>query len=233
MVYGGSASKRRTSPGGVPRSLAGWAGIFFEILGLLNKGSAKAPAAPDAGQAAQVQPISSNTLNVTRVGGIGTLISAAGGAALLIFNVNKTTDRAPVVVAAYLSIGAIVTGALLTVAIIIAADVRARAAVATAAAPQPPRAGMKLVTAQGMTSLAQVYDLVLVSAANGNVELALPSAGSVSWQQMTIKRGDADAGRTVTLRPQAQQTIAGQAQRRLDPAGSVQVYSDGRNWLAV
>jgi hypothetical protein len=247
MTYRGSDSKRKTWPGGLPKSLAGWAGTLFETLGLLNKGSARAQAVPDASDAAKTGQISSNTLNVTRVGGITTLIGAAGSAALLILNVNKTADRAPIVVAAYLSIGAIVATALLTVAIIIAADVRARTAVAAAATPatqpspqpqpghqgQPAPGGVTRVIAPGLTSLTRVFDYVLVSATAGSMELVLPSAGSVPWQQMTIKREDPDASHTVALRPQAQQTITGQPQRQLPPSGSVQLYSDGLNWLAV
>lgn len=248
MTYVGSGSKRQVGRRWrVPKSLAGWVGTLFEILGLLNKGSAKAQAVPDASDVAKVQPISSNTLNVTRVGGITTLIGAAGSAAMLIFNVNKATDRAPIVVAAYLSVGAIVTAALLTVAIIIAADVRARTAVAVTAAPVPPShpahpaqpaapsapGEVTRVIAPGLTPLTRVFDYVLVSAAAGSMELVLPSAGSVPGQQMTIKREDPDANHTVALRPQAQQTITGQPQRQLPPAGSVQIYSDGLNWLAV
>jgi hypothetical protein len=233
MAYGGPDSKRSISPGGVPKSLAGWVGIISETLGLLNKGSAKAQAAPNASDVAKLQPISSNTLNVTRVGGIGTLISAAGGAALLLFNVNKTTDRAPIVVAAYLSVGAIVAAALFTVAIIIAADVRARTAVATAVSPHAERTDVKRVTAAGTTSLDQTYDYVLISAVAASIELTLPSAGSFSWQQMTIKREDSDDSHSVTLRPQGEQTIAGQAQRQLAPASLLQIYSDGQAWLAV
>ena len=245
MTYTGSGSKRRVGQRwGVPKSLAGWVGTLFEILGLLNKGSAKAQAVPDANNVAKVQPISSNTLNVTRVGGITTLIGAAGSAAMLIFNVNKASDRAPIVVAAYLSIGAIVTAALLTVAIIIAADVRARTAVAVTAAPVPPShpaeslaspapGEVTRVITPGLTSLTRVFDYVLVSAAAGSMELVLPSAGLVPGRQMTIKREDPDANHTVALRPQAQQTITGQPQRQLPPAGSVQIYSDGLNWLAI
>jgi hypothetical protein len=62
---------------------------------------------------------------------------------------------------------------------------------------------------------------------------SLPSADSVSWQQMTTKREDSDATHRVTLRPQGQQTITGQAQRQLAPEDSLQIYSDGQAWLLV
>jgi hypothetical protein len=234
MAYGGSGTKRPTSQGGlVPQSLAGLIGSIFEVLGILNKGSAKAQAAPDSSDVAKLQPISSNTLNVTRVGGITTLISAAGGAALLVFKVNKKTDPAPVVVAAYISVGVIVAAALITVALIIAADVRARTAVATAVAPPAKPTGVKHIAAAGTTSLDQAYDYVLVDAGTASVDLALPSATSVSWQRMTIKREDANATHNVIIRPQGQQTIAGQAERQLGPGNFIQIYSDGKAWLDI
>jgi hypothetical protein len=233
MSYGGPDTKRLLSVGGVPKSFAGWVGLVFESLGVLNKGSVKAQAAPDTSDIANLQPISSNALNVTRVGGIGTLISAAGGAALILFNVNKKTDRAPIVVAAYVSVGVIVAAALVTVAVIIAADIRARTAIATATAPQATPAGVKRVTDGGTTSLEQVYNIVLVDASTASVELALPSAESFSWQQMTIKREDDDGNRSVTLRPQGQQTIAGEDHQELGPRNSLHIYSDGQAWLTV
>lgn len=233
MGYGGPDTKRLLSLGGIPKSFAGWVGLIFESLGVLNKGSMKAQAAPDAGDVANLQPISSNTLNVTRVGGIGALISAAGGAALVLFNVNKKTDRASIVVAAYVSVGLIVAAALVTVAVIIAADIRARTAIATATAPPARPVGVKRVSDGGTTALDQVYEVVLVDASTASVELALPSAESFSWQQMTIKREDSDGNRSVTLRPQGQQTIAGEDHQDLGPRDSLHIYSDGRAWLTV
>jgi hypothetical protein len=82
---------------------------------------------------------------VTRVGGLTALIASAGAAALAIFNVHKGVDQASVVVAAYVSVGAIVAASLLTAAIIISADIRARSATnptsfpaATHRHPPPP-----------------------------------------------------------------------------------------------
>lgn len=77
--------------------------------------------------------MSNNSLKVTRVGGVGALISGAGGAALLLFKVNKSKDPHPIVVAAYISVGVIVAAALVAVAMIIVADIRARAGLASAA----------------------------------------------------------------------------------------------------
>jgi hypothetical protein len=132
MVFGGNDTVRELS------SLAGRVAKLFETLGLLNKGSAAASAAPGPGESDTVQPVTSNSLNVTRVGGVTTLIAGAGGAALLLFNVDKAKDAHAIVVAAYASVGVIVAAALLTVAIIIAADIRARAAIAVATPPASP-----------------------------------------------------------------------------------------------
>jgi hypothetical protein len=117
------------------KSLAGRVATFFEKLGLLNPGSTATRSVPTQAAVQQVQPVSSNALNVTRVGGVTSLIAGAGGAALLLFKVDKAKDPHAIVVAAYASVGLIVAAALLTVAIIIAADIRARAAIAVATPP--------------------------------------------------------------------------------------------------
>lgn len=241
MTYGGVSTERGQASGGIPGSFAGIVAVIAESLGLLNKGSARAPAAPSATEAAQVQPISSNTLNVTRVGGVTSLIAAAGGAALLIFNVNKTTDRASIVVAAYVSVGVIVASALFTVAIIITADIRARTATAVATAPsaaatpaqQSQHASVKYVT-DAASSLEGTYEYVLVDATAGAINLTLPSAISAVWQQMTIKRVDANAAHDVIIKAQATDTIDGHAEYALlaqDPIS--QVYSNGHVWLTM
>lgn len=99
----------------------------FEAIGVLNKGSADLAAGdPKAKEEAGDLPVVSNSLNVTRVGGTGAVIAAAGAAALTLFNVDKATDKVPVVVAAYASTGAIVAAALVTTAIIISSDIKAR-----------------------------------------------------------------------------------------------------------
>jgi len=116
-----------------PNSIATLTAKVFETLGVLNKGSAGAPATPSPEQAAQSTGISTNALNVTRVGGVTALIAAVGAAALTIFNVDKVTDKPSIVVAAYIGVGVIVASALLTVAIIISADIRSRVALTTAA----------------------------------------------------------------------------------------------------
>lgn len=102
----------------------------FEAIGLLNKGSADIAAGDQtAKKEAGDLPVVSNSLNVTRVGGTGAVIAAAGAAALTLFNVDKASDKVPVVVAAYASTGAIVAAALVTTAIIISADIKARSTV--------------------------------------------------------------------------------------------------------
>ena len=223
----------------MPGSLAGWIATIAETIGLLNKGSARAPAAP--GDVAEVQPISSNTLNVTRVGGVTALISAAGGAALVLFNVSKTKDRAPIVVAAYVSVGVIVAAALMAVAIIIAADIRARTAIATAVSPtlKADQSAVKQVQAVAsagaagfVVSLDRAYDYVLVDAAAASTTLTLPWAGSAAWRQMTIIRQDT-AGTLLTIRPQGSETISGQRERKISGAEQVHLYSNSREWLPI
>jgi len=222
------------------RSWAGWVAGWAEKLGLLNKGSAQAPAAPS-----DVQPISTNTLNVTRVGGLTSLIAAAGGAALLLFNVNKAKDPAPIVVAAYASTGVIVAAALLTAAIIITVDIRARGAIAVTSSPRiaARRADIRsveAVAAQGAdgapldfsVSLERAYEYVLINAQAANVVLALPSMNAVPWQRMVLVRED-NSGQRVTIRPHGQHVLLGAAEYVLPPQNSVRIYSDGEVWRAM
>jgi tetrahydromethanopterin S-methyltransferase subunit D len=54
---------------------------ILESFGLLNAGSSESPATPSPDDAAKTTGISTNTLNVTRVGGLAALIAAAGAAA--------------------------------------------------------------------------------------------------------------------------------------------------------
>jgi len=263
MIYGG-ANTLREAGSSVTRITR-----FLENVGLLNKGSAGSTA-PTASDSSTVQPVTSNSLNVTRVGGVATLIGAAGGAALLIFNVNKAKDAPSIVVAAYLSTGIIVAAALLTVAIIITADIRARAAIATATTPAPapkaegkapapaapapedevkalapaapaPKPAVKYVAAQVApaqpgklphpftAALDQAFDYVIINASEAGVLLMLPSAKSVPWQQMTIRRED-DTPQRVVITPQGRETVGGDDELDLPAAGSVQIYSNGENW---
>lgn len=127
--------------------VATWVTKLFEIIGVLNKGSSRSAATPKADDAAATAGVSSNALNVTRVGGLAAFIASAGAAALAIFNVNSTTTRAPIVVAAYLSVGAIVAAGLLTAAIIISADIRARVAANPAPSPSGSTGGKALAKA--------------------------------------------------------------------------------------
>ena len=226
MTFGGSATTR-------DRGLAKFVAIIFERLGLLNKGSASASAAPEPGKTGEVEPISSNTLNVTRVGGLTTLIGGAGAAALAIFNINKATDRSPIVVAAYASVGVIVAATVLTVAIIIAADIRARGAIAVATTPasaQQPTPTVKAVSSSFDTkvTLDRVYEYVLVDAEQGDVALTLPGAASGEWRSLTVKRTDAARAHTVTVQP-----VAGFYEDRLDltlPRPTFSLYSTGKEW---
>jgi hypothetical protein len=132
------------------RKTGGFAAVLtraFEAVGLLNKGSSKAPATPSARDAAATAGVSTNALNVTRVAGLATTVTAVGAAALALFHVKSTTNPV-IVVAAYSSVGVIIAAALLTAAIIISADIKSRTAVSAApAAPAPPAAAAGSFTA--------------------------------------------------------------------------------------
>ena len=237
MAFGGPNTIREATTWA--GRIAGWA----EKLGLLNKGSARAPAAPS--DVSDVQPISTNTLNVTRVGGLTSLIAAAGGAALLLFNVNKAKDPAAIVVAAYASTGVVVAAALLTAAIIITADIRARAAIAVTPSPkagarQADVTHVAAVAAHGaggaeldfLAALDHAYEYVLINAQAANVVLTLPSTGACAWQRMVLAREDQSA-RRVTIRPHPQQALLGAAEYVLPGHASVRIYSDGEAWRPI
>jgi len=233
MTYGGSATKRQ------PFSFARIAALFGEVLGLLNKGSANAPAAPGGGTSAPA--VSANSLNITRVGGVGAVISAAGGAALLLFNVNKPHEPSSETVAAYISVGVIVAAALVTVAMIIVADIRSRtglASVAVSASPATPAQVKYIQTiaagnAEMAVSLDRAYDIVIVNAAATGLKLTLPTASSSTWQQMSIKREDNAGDKVVTLLAQNRDQVLGHRDYKLDADNPVQLYSNGESWLAV
>jgi hypothetical protein len=186
MTYGGDSAKR----GSGPARLGSW---IFERLGVLNPGSSEAAAVPDPADAEKVGPVTSNALNVTRVGGVTALIAGAGAAALALFNVDKATDRTAIVVAAYGSVGLIVSAALLVTAIIIVADIRARATIAVATSPAAPRkrATVRTLRPTGNTvSIDGADDVFLVDAAEDDVRLELPDAASIPDQVVTIKKID-------------------------------------------
>jgi len=127
--------------GGIAKAIT-W---FFEKLGLLNKGSSESPPTPTAADASQTVGVSTNALNVTRVGGLAATVAAVGAAALAIFNV-KQNAKPPIVAAAYASVGLIVAAALVTAAIIISADIRSRVAVQSA--PPAPAPSAQAATAE-------------------------------------------------------------------------------------
>jgi hypothetical protein len=119
----------QTSPPGSKARTTGPATVttkIFEWLGLLNTGSSQSPPTPNTEEATKTTGVSTNSLNVTRVGGFAAFIAAAGAAALAVFNVNKATDKPAIVVAAYISVGVIIAAALFTAAIVISTDIRSR-----------------------------------------------------------------------------------------------------------
>lgn len=70
--------------------------------------------------------ITSKALNVTRVGGLASLIAAVAAAAGLVFPDPKSTDDVALRLGIPIIRGAIIVAALFSVAIMIAADIRAR-----------------------------------------------------------------------------------------------------------
>jgi hypothetical protein len=224
MTFGGEDTAREA---GLAKAIT----TLAEAIGLFNKGSATAAAAPTQGTSGEVEPISSNTLNVTRVGGIASLISGAGAAAIGIFSINGS-DHDAVRAAAYGAVGLIVAAALVTVAVIIAADVRARGAIAVAAsaAPRPP--AVKSIDAHTTTqvTLDAMYDHVLVKADEGTVEMTLPDATQNEWQSLTINRTDGTAEHRVVVAP-----VAGVADGNvyLKPKTAVTLYAEGGAWFKL
>jgi len=105
----------------------------LEGVGLLNKGSAAIATGDIPSETAdQALPVATPALNVTRVSGFGAFIASTGAAALAIYNVDKSADPVGVVVAAYGSVGLVVSASLIAVAIILSADIRARSGAAPA-----------------------------------------------------------------------------------------------------
>jgi hypothetical protein len=107
--------------------------LVFEWLGILNKGSTTSAPTPPAGEAAKTAGVNTNSLNVTRVGGLGTFVGSIGVSALALFSVDDK-DPPIVIMAAYISVGVIVAAAVVTVGLIITADIRSRVAL-TATTP--------------------------------------------------------------------------------------------------
>lgn len=99
---------------------------FFESLGVLNKGTAAlSKGTLTEEEAAEKAPVTTPSFNVTRVGGFAALIASAGAATLALYNIDATTNTM-IVATAYASTGFVVAASLITAAVIISADIRAR-----------------------------------------------------------------------------------------------------------
>jgi len=150
--------------------VAQWVTKALEAIGLLNKGSA-AIAAGNAKDEASELPVSSNSLNVTRVGGTGAVIAAAGAAAITLFNVKKGTDPDSIIVAAYASTGLIIAAALVTTAIIISADIKTRSSGSTMGTSKADTKSFKEAWTDALSRLRDVKDAL--PAADRNAASAL------------------------------------------------------------
>ena len=105
--------------------LVQWVTKALESVGLLNKGSSKSSVTPTPDENAGTVGVSTNSLNVTRVGGMSSLTVAVGTAALTLFQLKPNT--APEArAAAYLAVGFMVSAALIATAVILQSDVRSR-----------------------------------------------------------------------------------------------------------
>jgi len=127
----------------------------------------------------------------------------------------------------------------LTVAIIIAADIRARGAIAVATSPtsaEQPTPTVKALSGSFVTRLTQltlerVYEYVLLDADQGDVALTLPGAPSGEWRSLAVKRTDAAPAHTVTVQP-----VAGFPEDRMDltlALPAFRLYSTGKEWKVL
>lgn len=196
MAYGGSSATRGWDLGKLAAKL-------FERVGLLNPGSSETPAAPDPATGGAPGVISSNSLNVTRVGGITALIAGAGAAALALFGVDKVTDAVAIVAVAYAATGLIVAATLIAVAVIVASDIRARADLAKAAST-PAQAHVAVRTVEGGETTAVTLgtddDFVVVDAHAGDVEMRLPDPAKFGNRILTLRRTDMSLAHAVAVR---------------------------------
>jgi hypothetical protein len=209
---------------------------FFELIGILNKGSSRSPATPKTGDAAATAGVSSNSLNVTRVGGFAAFIASAGAAALAIFNVNSTTTRASIVVAAYASVGAIVSAALLTAAIIISADIRARVATNPPPSPSPSPSGpaaSKALAKTAATDAATFSDawyraLSMLHDAVDRLDRSPDSTSSEVVEAATTAWLDAAAstGKTQSLKPADDDQVTLQARLSTGQSSVVSLFKN-------
>lgn len=223
MTYGGEPTKRSTGfAKGVAKAL--------ESVGLLNKGSADSPAAPDPAAGGQTAAVASNALNVTRVAGFAGLVASVGAAALALFGVDKATDKVPVVVAAYASVGLIVAASLVSAAVTISADLRTRGLTATATYPAPPTPAAIIASINSPQPLVLPVDLVRVDAANEDITITLPDAGRYPGSRIVIKRIDA-SNHVVRVEAQPGQTIDANQSLQL-PAqwDSIRLFSTTGGW---
>jgi hypothetical protein len=229
VAFGGSSTSRADA-----HDVGYYVTLVLERLGILNKGSAAAPAAPDPDEAGQATSISTNTLNVTRVGGSAALIASAGAAAIALFGVDKSKDPRVVVAAAYASVGIIVAAALITAGIIIAADIRSRTNVATSPSTGDPAAAKANVAVVRGAPSTQVtadcsYDEVLLDAVGGDVNITMPAANGCSGRMLTLSRIDRHSDHDVIVHGvSGHDGLALTAQRR-----SVRVYSTGSEWRSL
>lgn len=189
MSFGGADTARG-------EGVAKWTTKLLEVVGILNKGSAGTPAAPSSSDAESTTSVSSNALNVTRVTGLAGVVSSVGAAAIAIFAVDKKTDPANIVMAAYIAVGVIVAAALIAAAIVVLADVRARASIsianidATKPALAHPSVKYHKAKAGEALTVAATDDVLVIDASEADLHIALPKAVDFRGRGLTFERLD-------------------------------------------
>jgi hypothetical protein len=167
-----------------------WVTKALESIGLLNKGSSKTSATPSPGEDAGTVGISTNSLNVTRVGGMTSLTVAVGTAALTLFQLNAGT-AAEARAAAYLAVGFMVSAALIATAIILQSDVRARARLEISAQDQSARLNLSdtAFRAQWEEIVSNLeYSLILV----------MRSGPDAAFEALRVAKSTLEPSRTIT-----------------------------------
>jgi hypothetical protein len=91
---------------------------------------------------------------------------------------------------------------------------------------------LNLVSKTSSYTATTTDNVLLVSAASGNLTLTLPTAAGITGRIYTVKRTDSTTANTVTVATTSSQTIDGATTytRLWDQNTYVQVISDGANW---
>lgn len=193
---------------------------LFSALGVLNAGSAETAAAKPADRDGAGTGITDSSLNVTRVGGVATFITATVLGLLGTFNA-ADEKRVAVLVAIYAVIGVIVAAALIAIAMMISADIGARKDLAVGGKSDAVADFADLDTTT--TQLTAPSHLLRVHAPHRDGKLTLPNGGGFPLRAMTIIRADASNN---THRLEIEGLDDAVATKQMQPGDRVDLYSD-------